>query len=130
MEMSSSTALGAGANKNSGGGADIRAKLARYKKEREDFEVIRQQFRQKNEQLSTSGVLPPPSGKAGGAAGAYSENTPNADKQQYPKLVAMGVDNLEHGSTENTKHKTNNIFAAENGGSSASMKTSQQVLGF
>lgn len=30
---------------------DIRAKLQRYKKEREDFEIVRQQFRQRSEQL-------------------------------------------------------------------------------
>lgn len=36
------------------GGEDIRSKLARYKKEREDFEIIRQQFRQKNSEIASS----------------------------------------------------------------------------
>ena len=30
---------------------DIRAKLARYKQERENFELVRQQFRQKHKEL-------------------------------------------------------------------------------
>ena len=34
------------------GGEDIRSKLARYKKEREDFELVRQQFRKKNSELT------------------------------------------------------------------------------
>jgi len=37
-----------------GGKEDIKSKLARYKKEREDFEQIRMQFRQKNSELSSS----------------------------------------------------------------------------
>lgn len=40
-----------------GGNEDIRAKLARYKKEREDFEVIRQQFRKKNAELGASTAM-------------------------------------------------------------------------
>ena len=39
-------------NNDVGGGEDIRSKLARYKKEREDFELVRQQFRKKNAELS------------------------------------------------------------------------------
>ena len=39
---------------NKEGGEDIRTKLARYKKEREDFEVIRQNFRKKNSELGVA----------------------------------------------------------------------------
>ena len=61
METSSNNDVGAGP------GEDIRSKLARYKKEREDFELVRQQFRQKNAELSINNATQQHSG---------SENTP------------------------------------------------------
>ena len=54
-------------NNDVGGGEDIRSKLARYKKEREDFELVRQQFRKKNAELSINNATQQHSG---------SENTP------------------------------------------------------
>lgn len=64
-------------NGGGGDGEDIRAKLARYKKEREDFELIRQQFRKKNSELSTS--TPTVTGQQQQQQqnqGGISENTP------------------------------------------------------
>ena len=86
---------------NNDGGEDIRTKLARYKKEREDFEVIRQQFRKKNSELGVSGA----SGGGGGANGSnvYSEGTPNAASY---KLGGAG-------GSENNKGQSN-IFATDN----------------
>ena len=88
MEPSADTAGGGGGNE------DIRAKLARYKKEREDFEVIRQQFRKKNSELGVSSSSGPGS-KATGLS--YPEKSPNS-----------------YGGSELNHHKTgqNNIFAA------------------
>ena len=79
---------------NNEGGEDIRAKLARYKKEREDFEVIRQNFRQKNSELGVSSA-------SGG--NSKSENTPMANS--YKLGGAGGSDNMKGQS---------NIFATEN----------------
>mmetsp|Transcript_38048 Transcript_38048/g.49958 ORF Transcript_38048/g.49958 Transcript_38048/m.49958 type:complete len:127 (+) Transcript_38048:895-1275(+) len=59
-----------------GGSEDIRAKLARYKKEREDFEMIRQQFRKKNSELSTSAANVSTSQNPAGGNQGVSENTP------------------------------------------------------
>ncbi len=53
---------------------DIRTKLARYQKERQDFEVIRQQFRKKNSELGLNSSQGLTMGGAG--AGAVTENTP------------------------------------------------------
>lgn len=43
-----------GRQSSGAGGEDIRSKLARYKKEREDFEMVRMQFRKKNSELGVS----------------------------------------------------------------------------
>ena len=93
------------------GGEDIRSKLARYKKEREDFEMIRQQFRQKNSEL---GVAPASTSKPNQSLGGGSENTPGGNRsansgshKQYQGHNASG------GVGSN-----NNIFAGDYSGGS------------
>ena len=62
---------------SSGGGEDIRVKLARYKKEREDFEMVRMQFRKKNSELGASdGGVNLASGNINKSSASGIENTP------------------------------------------------------
>lgn len=66
---------------------DIRSKLARYKKEREDFEIVRQQFRQKSNDLGGSG-------SGAGDKQGYSENTPVTNPNGgYQKYGGHGAEN-------------------------------------
>ena len=85
---------------NGRGSEDIRAKLARYKKEREDFEVVRQQFRSKNLELPAGGQ---------GTKNSYSENTP-IDM----KASGSGIGTYKFGTaTENAATSGGNIFAMD-----------------
>ena len=79
---------------NDAPGEDIRSKLARYKKEREDFELVRQQFRQKNNELSKSSK-------------PYTENTPVGG--QYANLSNNGSGSQKRLNTGGN----NNIFAVD-----------------
>ena len=84
----------------SAAGEDIRSKLARYKKEREDFELIRQQFRKKNTELGNSANLSTqqPVG---------SENVP-ANRSHSGSNKYSGMD---FGGSGNKS--SNNIFAVD-----------------
>ena len=83
-------------NNDASGGEDIRSKLARYKKEREDFELVRQQFRQKNAELSINNAAKQHSG---------SENTPVQQHVSGTYGAAMGK---QYSSADGN----NNIFAS------------------
>ena len=114
--------MGGGANSDSGapGGRneDIRAKLARYQKERQDFEVIRQQFRKKNSELGINN-----SGAAPGKFGGNTENTPVAGQNYFGQATGgshkLGGANVGtvHGTVGGDKYGSagnadgNNIFA-------------------
>ena len=122
MGMTSFTPQGSGRrgaslteNRSNGGGGDgedIRTKLARYKKEREDFELIRQQFRKKNSELSTSAanVTTQQQNQAG-----ISENTP-VNRSMSGSHKFQGLASADYNASGAAKG--NNIFAVENSGGS------------
>ena len=81
-------------NNDVGGGEDIRSKLARYKKEREDFELVRQKFRQKNAELSINNATQQHSGSENTPVQHVSGNYGTALGKQYSSAGADGSKNI------------------------------------